>query len=181
MAKSLTHKTFFSMRRIQVNTTLGHSAVIEPMTPTPLHRDLWAAAFNAGAMEFDPALIKAAAAAVDKLDVPAPTKVTFKAALALAVDVVLARKNPNELNKQGVPKPAPVRKEMTSAGYRGDFKKLTTSAIYDTFLELMPNPKGGQNEEVDETDLEDEDGIAEQVGGGVAALVGEDEGEDSEE
>lgn len=172
------HKLFFSLRPIQISTTSGHSAILEANVPTELHRELWAEAFKLGAMEFDPELIRAAARAIETIKVPAKPKATFKAALLDAVQAVLARKHPNELNKQGVPTSPAVRKEMTATGWVGDFKKLTTSAIYDTFLALQPDPSPANTE--DETDLADEDGIDEPVGGGLKALLGE-SAEDAED
>lgn len=179
------HKEFFSLREIRVSSTTGHVAIIKPNTPTELPRPLWNDAFKAGAMEYDPELIRAAARAIDRAK---PKQMTYDEALERAVRQIVADGKPTEINKvTGQPKNAAVKKAMAELGVPEKLLKgLTTDAIYDTFVGLNSDSAEAADEteaeeEPDLTDLADEDGVDEPVGKGVAGLLGEAEGAETDE
>lgn len=174
-------KSFFTLRELRIASTTGHAAVIKANTPTELPRQLWSEAYKAGAMEFDPELIRAAARSIDKI---APPKLTFQEALERAVATAVAAAKPGELSKvTGAPKIAIVKDAMAALGVNP--KGLTTDQIYDTFTALdstleAADEADDEEAELDTTDLEDEDGVLESVGKGVAGLIGEAEEADSD-
>lgn len=171
------HKQFFSLRQVRLASTAGHTAIIYPNQPITLPRELWNDAYRAGAMEYDPELIRAAARAIDSVEAK---PLDFDTALGRAVKAIVAAAKPSELSKTtGAPKIAVVKREMQRLGV--DPKGLTMDQIYDTFTALVnesdpaeQNAAPDEDEaDVDTTDLEDEDGVLEPVGKGVAGLIGE--------
>lgn len=179
-------KQFFSMREVRVSSTTGHSAVIKANVPTELPKPLWNDAFKSGAMEYDPELIRAAARSIDRA---LPKKLTFDEALERAVRQIVANGKPTEINKvTGQPKNGAVKAAMAALGIPEKLLKgLTTDAIYDTFVGLESSSAVDETEETeteeepDLTDLADEDGVDEPVGKGVAGLLGEAEGAETDE
>lgn len=174
------HKDFFSLRRIRVASTSGHIVWIEANTPTSLPEPLWAEAYKLGAMEFNPALIRAAAAAAEQAAghrsqaKPVKRELTLAQAAREAVELLVSEGTEAQLTKAGVPKLSAVRSVMAKKGHRSE--GLTSDVIYGIFGELQNELASAAAPvetpvDVDESDLEDLDGTLEPVGGGVAALL----------
>lgn len=177
-------KKFFSMRDIRLTGTKGHTALLKANKPKLLPEVLWLEAARKGCIEFDAELIKAAAEAAKEAVTEEEATSDPRGKVKRAVQQVLMLDDPQTVTKEGVPKVAVVKRVLADPDIQ-----VSSELVYELYFELTETLEEDSDEvsleelerRVDRSGLEDPDGVLEEVGGGVAAVVAEAGGLEDEE